>query len=199
MITSRPLLVVIWIPVMVIFLLPAVLYRWSLKGSSVVYFPLVWIIHSATARSLRDHLQDIHELALYRIQRWFAAFVMLLFAAKAYIYYAWSDLASSWRAIPGHQLLDAVVMPEAFPPWQVVSVINAILAWVLYLAADWLVARWNRGSRVNEKTIDFALRWLSLLRGILSVYTIVCCIYLAASLSGRFELPPMGTGSLPWR
>jgi hypothetical protein len=96
-------------------------------------------------------------------------------------------------------LLDAVVMPEAFPAWQIASVVNAILAWLLYFAADSVVARWKRGSRINEKAVEATLRWLSLARGALSVYTIFCSIYLAASLSGRFDLPPMGAGILPWQ
>jgi hypothetical protein len=178
---------------------PALFYRWSLKGSSLIYSPLVWVVHSATARPLRDHLQDIHELAVYRISRWFASFVLLLFAAKFYVYFAWGDLGPSWHAIPGHRLLDALVMPKAFPFWQITSAVNAILAWILYLAADWVVARWKRGSRINEKVIAAMLRWISLVRGGLSVYAIVCGIYLAAALSGRFNLPTMGTGIFPWQ
>jgi hypothetical protein len=177
----------------------ALFYRWSIKGSALIYSPLVWIVHSSTARPIRVHLQDILKLAYYRIQRWFGASVLLLFLAKVYVYRAWDDFAPTWRAIPGHRLLDAIVLPEAFPPWQITSAINAILSWVIYLGADWAVARWNRGSRVNEKIIGVMLRWLSLVRGVLSVYTIICGIYLAASLSGRFGLPPMGTQIVPWR
>lgn len=179
-------------------LLPALFYRWSLKGAALIYSPLIWIVRGAMARPLRIHLQDVARLAYYRIPRWFALFVLTLLAVKVYIYSAWSDFAPSWRTIPGHRLLDAVVMPEAFPPWQIASVINAILAWALYLVADWAVARWDRGPWINEKLIEVTLRWLALVRGVLSVYTIACGIYLAASLSGRFDLPPMGTCILPW-
>jgi hypothetical protein len=183
----------------VVLLLPALFYRWSLKGAALIYSPLVWIVHDSTARPIRVHLQDIVTLAYHRIQRWFAAFVLLLAAGKVYVYYSWDDFALTWRATPGHRLLDSVVMPEAFPPWQIASAVNAILAWVLYLVADWITARWNRGLRVKAPGTEMTLRWLSLLRGVLSVYTIFCLIYLAASLSGRFSLPPMGTGILPWR
>jgi hypothetical protein len=165
----------------------------------LIYSPLIWIVHGATARSLHDHFRDIHELALYRITRAFAACLLLLFTAKVYIFCSWSDLTASWRAIPGYRVLDAVVMPEAFPAWQIASAINAILAWLLYLAADSAIARWKRGSQINEGAIEVMLRWISLARGVLSVYTILCGIYLAASLSGRLDLPPMGTAIRPWQ
>lgn len=196
----RYLVYPLFIPTIVILLLlPALFYRWSLKGAALIYSPLVWIVHDSTARTIRVYLQDIVTLAYHRIQRWFAAFVLVLVAVKVYVYYSWDDFVTTWRATPGHRLLDAVVMPQAFPPWQISSAVNAILAWVLYLVADWITARWNRGLSVNAPVIEITLRWLSLLRGVLSVYTIFCLIYLAASLSGRFGLAPMGTGILPWR
>lgn len=197
---SRFVLYLIAVPTFVVTLLgPALFYRWSLKGAALVYSPLVWIVRSATATPLIEYLQDIHELVQYRLTRWFAALVLLLFIAKVYIYYAWSDLASSWRFIPGHRLLEAIVMPEAFPPWQVASAVNAILAWVLYIAADRFLVRWRRGSTVSLGAIEVMLRWLSLVRGALSIYTIVCGIYLAASLVDRLGLPAMGARILPWQ
>lgn len=104
----------------------------------------------------------------------------------------------SWKAIPGQSLLTTVIAPETFPPWQIASVANALFAWFLYIASDWALARLRLGSKVSEEAVELALRWISLLRGVLSIYTIACCIYLAASLSSRIGLPPMGTGILPW-
>jgi hypothetical protein len=182
-----------------VILVPALFYRWSLKGSALIYSPLVWIVRTATARPLRTHLHDILKLAYYRVARTFALLVILAFVAKAYIYYAWSDLALPWGDIPGSRFLDVVLMPEAFPPWQIASVINALLAWCLYLTVDWVVVRWDQGAHISERVVESILRWLSLVRGLLSVYTIFCSIYLVASLSGRFDLPSMGARILPWR
>ncbi len=181
-----------------VFLSLAIFYRWSLKGSALIYGPLVWVAHGATRGSLRDRLQDLHGLFYYRLTRAFAVVVLLLFSAKVYVHHAWSELEPYWRAIPGHELLEATVVPEAFPPWQIAVVVNAALAWGLYCAADWVIARWRRGSPIHEQTIETVLHAVSLVRGVLSVYAIACGIYLAASLSGRFDLPPMGTRILPW-
>jgi hypothetical protein len=172
----------------------AIVYRWSLKGSALIYSPLIWIVHSSTARSLRDHLQDIHELVIYRVARRVGLIVLALFAFKLCVWHS-----SLQNEIFGNKFVRAVFMPDAFPAWQIASAANAVLAWALYFAADWVLAYWKRGVRINDWAIEQTLRWLSLGRGILSVYTISCCIYLAASLSGRFGLPRMGTGLLPWR
>lgn len=174
------------------------LFRWSLEGVALIYSPFIWIAHGATARPIRLHLQDIVSLAYYRIGRVLAVFVLILFSAKLCLHFIWNNLDSSWKVILGQSLLDAVVMPERFPPWHIVSVANALLAWFLYVASDWVLARLRRGLRVSENAAELALRVLFLLRGVLSVYTIFCLIYLAASLSGRFDLPPIGTRILPW-
>jgi hypothetical protein len=183
----------------VVLFVPALIYRWSLKGSALIYSPLIWIAHGATARPLGVHLQDILTLAYYRISRWFASLVLVAFAVKVYVYYASDELASWWHIIAGHRLLDAIVAPAAFPGWQIASVTNASLAWTLYVVADWVTMRWHRGARVNKSGVELLVRWVSLIRGMLSVYTIICCIYLVASLSGQLGLPPMGTQILPWR
>lgn len=110
----------------------------------------------------------------------------------------WNDFVTIWPAIPGHRLLDIFVAPRTFWPWQIASIANAIFSWALYIVADWVVTRWERGERVHKKVVELTTRWLSLIRGLLSVYTIFCCVYLAVSLSGRWGLPPMGTGIVPW-
>jgi TIR domain len=187
------------LPCVVILASPALVYRWSIKGSAVIYSPLIWIAYSSTNRPLRVFVQDIYNLGILKFWRWFGAFLLILFTAKIYINYSWAELSPYWNSIPGHKLLDAIVAPEVFPPWQIACAANSILAINLYFLADWIVNRWNHGLRVNVRVIEAGLRWLALARGVLSLYTIFCSIYLAASLTGRFDIPPMSTSIFPWR
>jgi hypothetical protein len=162
---------------------------------------LIWIIGEDTDRPLRSRLQEIIKSTHHRIARWVAAFMLALFAAKVYIYSIYSttgDFATSRRVTPGGSPLDAVVMPETFPFWQVAVAVNAILAWSVYLAAEWMAAGWDSGWRISEKKSKVMFYWLSLVRGVLSVYTIGCGTYFAASATEWFGLPPMGVGVLPW-
>src|SRR5678815_5075161 len=139
---------------MIILLLPALCYRWSLRGSALIFSPLVWIAYGATARSARDHLRDIHEVAFYRVARRFAALVLLLFICKTVIHYSWNDLPASWRSVLALKLLEPILAPAAFPPWQLAGAVNALLAWVIYFASDWVLARWKRNSRINERAVE---------------------------------------------
>jgi hypothetical protein len=46
--------------------------------------------------------------------------------------------------------------------------INALLTWGLYFLADRAIARFDHGSRINEGIVEVALRWLSLVQGLLA-------------------------------
>lgn len=188
------------IPILaILFFLPALLYRWYLKGSFLVYWPFMLIFHVSRAetRTLRVHLRDILSRLFYRLGRYLAVLVWLLFIAKTVIYLSWNESASWWWCtLPGRRLLDAFVMPAAFPPWQIAIVISAAIVWPVYVAAEWFDSRLDDGSQVRENIIRPVLHVQAIVQWFLCSYVILCWIYILASLSGL--VPSMGTRILPW-
>jgi len=55
----------------------AVLYRFSVKSTCIVYLPLLWIIRNPPDESLYDQLSDITESEIERLKRWYSGFVIV--------------------------------------------------------------------------------------------------------------------------
>jgi hypothetical protein len=163
--------------------LPAWLYRWSLKGTFLLYSPLVWVAHRSFADNPWDRLRDIRELAFHRLVRGYSVLVLfLLFARVALdvLYPSWSAL---WTKLPSAALLDVALAPHSLPVWQLAMSINAVMAWVLYFFADWALARHRRGRPPNNLIVDDGIRAVWLIRTTLSVYVISNGLYAAATLA----------------
>ena len=180
--------------------LPAFLYRLSVKATSLIYSPLIYVVHSSYLRDPYEMLRDVHELALHRRMRIYSGFVLLMFASKLYLYVSWYQLSDRWQSIPSIEMINAFVVPDAVAPWHLAAVINALLTWFLFFYADYIVTRHRRSP---EKAVDrlwvgnfFGTIWF--VRGILSVYTISCVLYISASLLPTVHWPPLGPSLFPW-
>ncbi|MBZ5523693.1 MAG: hypothetical protein LAP21_15775 [Acidobacteriia bacterium] len=70
--------------------LPALLYRYSLKATAIVYLPIIWILHDSLVNTatFRHKLEDILEAPIERVKRWYSGFVILFLAiAPAVVYF----------------------------------------------------------------------------------------------------------------
>ena len=53
-------------------------------------------------------------------------------------------------------------------------------------------------SIATRQFVEQQARWLTLIRGVLSIYTILCGLYIAASLVPELGWPPLGGKLSPW-
>jgi len=180
------------------FLCPALLYRWSLKGTTLVHSPLIWIVHGAFKSHLRERLEEIRELVRYRLMRLYSAAVLVFFLSKVLLFSMWSSIAEWWNNTPPAEFLNAYLAPLEIPRWHIAAAVNSLLAWVLFFMADHAVARYKREAEVNEGRLDTIVQSVTLIRGILTLYTIGTGLYIAASLVEKWGLPPIGEKWFPW-
>ena len=170
--------------------LPAWLYRWSLKGTFLLYSPLVWVAHRSFKDSPWERLRDIREIAFHRLVRGYSVLVFVMLLSRMAMDILFPSWRSLWIGLPFAAQFDAVlgshmgVAPHVPPLWQIAMGANAILAWVIYFYADWVLTRHARRSLPNEHSVDGVLRTVWFLRTSLSVYVILSGIYAAAVLTG---------------
>lgn len=182
----------------VLFVVPAVIYRWYLKGSVIFYsvFMFIFFVSRTQTRTTDVHLADILARVPYRLGRYAACFMLLLSLAKGYVYFAWDDLKAGWAMLPGHRLLDALVVPTAFPPWQIAIIASAVIVCLVYGMAEWTDSRIRADMEWPEHAVQSILHVQAIAQWFLCLYVLVCWFCLAASLFGW--LPPRGIGLVPW-
>ncbi|MDF1789589.1 MAG: hypothetical protein P1U82_27250 [Verrucomicrobiales bacterium] len=180
--------------------IPAFAYRLSLKSTTLVYGPIIYLVQTSLRRDTLDILIDIRDLALSRILRLYATLIILLFIGKVYLYMSWARVATKWDSIPGVEVVDAYVLPTHIAPWHVASVVNAVIAWGLFFLADFaLSSEQRRGCLVgNRMAFGNAIAIVLLCRGLLSLYTIACVLYISAALLPEIQWPPLGPKIFPW-
>ncbi len=177
--------------------LPAWLYRYSLKGTSLFYSPLIWVVHGSVKGSLRERLDEVRTLAVYRMSRLYSIFVLAFFVSKILFFSFWNNAAFWWNETYAADFLNAFVAPQGLPRWQIAAAANAILAWLLFFIADYVLLQYDRGNEPNQALFDFSVGAIKVGRGALTIYTITATIYLAASLVKKWGLPPIGDNWLP--
>ena len=181
------------------FIATATAYRWAIKGSALFWSPLVWIAHSSFRPHILRRVLDVRRLAIFSVGRAWAVVVLALGGLKVLFLYLAVRPSDHCPTSIQAAACSNVIVPNALPPWQLAMLTNAILAWVLYLIADWALHRMRNGRLPAERFLDGFFKTMWLVRGTLSLYTIACSIYLAAFLSGRWPwLPALGTKVFPW-
>jgi hypothetical protein len=158
-----------------------VAYRWSVKATSIVYLPLIWIVLRGTVRpkDLRQEAEDLLVDPLARLRRWLALVVLTGFACKLGWFVFSEGFTEGWEKTRGLKFLRAYIVPHAIPLWQVASALNALLALVLGYGAWWVAHRIKSGRPLRDATV---LRWWKVLRvasAALVVYTIVVTFLIA--------------------
>lgn len=193
------LLTIITYPfVLTILYLPSIIYRWSLKSTSIIWSPLLWVIVSArTIGPVKFRLNEICHLALYRAMRLYSVIILLAFVWKLTIWLGPQTVALNTDLMP---LLEPYIEPARLPIWQISSASSALLAFGLYFLADWHLRSIEAGkpNRSAEQTIKRQIGATTVVRNSLALYAITCTLYIAWKVSGDIEWPVLEFILFPW-
>ena len=180
---------------MVAIAIPSIIYRYSLKGSSIVYLPLVWIAYTARRGKTWDRIRELCTVALHQFRRLLAVFVIAFVLSKVFLQYLWTDVAGWIQAHSSNpQALLIMLVPEEIPRWQLTSALNGVLVWVAFFIADRVFK--TSDNRSVGLIADGSLRIIWTLSAALSFYTISVLIYNVMSL--EWKLPAIGECWTPW-
>lgn len=181
---------------------PSIIYRLSLKSTSIVWSPLLWIIPKATPKTkLITRLKLINKSSWGRLLLFISIIVFILFVFKIAFYMGvieFNELPSKYRILSKFELF---VESNKIPRWQVASALNSLLAILLFLFSSNKLIHFETGE-LNESEdypfIDRTLRITTVIRTTLSLYTIICLFYIVLYNASLFDLPPLGDKFFPW-
>lgn len=179
--------------------LPASLYRWSIKSTSLIWSPLLWAFRPIQINE--DALQlakRIQFLTIYKISRIYSAVVLILFSAKLYLIVAWASIRAPFERLPGWDTIAHYLVPEAIPGWHVAAAINAALTWLIFFKAE----RYTFDSSMSANAPDSGMRNFFAssfaIRNLLTIYTTACTIYITFSLVGAIDISKVRVIGFPW-
>jgi len=184
-----------------IFFFPALLYRWSLKATSIIYAPLVFVAHSTFSEGtdLRTKLELIKRGDLSRIRVLYGVAAIATFLVKLVLMAKWNGFAAWWNGNPITEFLALYVAPAEIPKWQVAELANSALAIGAMLFARHALLRYELGHPFPDTPVKRLLGFVSGLRWVLALYAIVCTGYITMREARHWHLPALGEKWIPWQ
>lgn len=180
--------------------LPALLYRWSLKATSIIYAPLVFVAYSTFREvpDLRTKLDLIRRGDLSRIRAAYGVVAIAVFLVKLMLMMKWTGFVVWWNGNPISEFVALYVAPAEIPKWQIAEVANSVLAVGTMLFARHALLRYELNHPLPEKPVRQLLGFVSGLRWMLALYAIVCVGYITMREARGWHWPALGGKWLPW-
>ncbi len=169
----------------IIYSLP-LLYRITFKATSIVYLPLIWLIHStvSAADTVKKRLERITKGELEKLRRWISLLILPFLAAKIALVQGLLDATFIIGMFPSEEIAQLFIFPDSWPIWQVMLAIDAILTICLFYFADKALADLEHGGGFSEKAIDGTIKAVTFLRGAGALAAIVFGFIWAVQLAG---------------
>ena len=180
--------------------LPALFYRWSVKATSIIYAPLVFVAHSTFSedKDLRTKLELIKRGDLSRIRVLYGIAAIAAFLVKLVLMAKWNGFAAWWNGNPITEFLAVYVAPSEIPKWQVAELANSALAIGSMFFARHALLRYDVGHPFPDTPVKRILGFVSGLRWVLALYAIVCTGYITMRAARDWNLPALGQKWWPW-
>lgn len=190
--------------------LPALAYRWSLKSSSIIWLPLIWVIgwkreNDADANGkLQSELKWMCRSAwsmivmLYSLAVIFLLTLLPLVLKEQFTHLKETINPNAINPMLG-KLMDYFIATR-IEPWHVSRFFAAVLSLVLFFYAERLLIQREHKPNAGLGSVQPLFRAIKLVRVPLSLFTIACGVWLLAStidwagVWGSIEWVPNGWG-----
>jgi hypothetical protein len=190
------LLLIVLAPV----LMPPMLYRWSLKATAVIWFPLLWAVRPVGKQEhdLRTRLSLLKDSELFFVVRVVSVAALVAFLAKIYVHVEVSAFARWWNAQAFGKLLTIYVQPGEIPIWQAAIAVNSALAMGIWFFIRAALRRIELDVPWSQRRVEGVLSATLAMRRVLTTYTIICLFYVYGRAACTWDWPPLGSKLFPW-
>jgi len=161
---------------------PAWAYRWSVKATSILYLPLIWVVRSSwpTGVTLRDRLEDFQHSKVEQLKRWYAGFVIVgLTVVPVAVFLWWHATLAALADRVGLRIVNFVLFTGEIEMWHVARLVNAAITVGVWLFADAELRGIQRGRGHTEESVGAVISTASFVRGLLGFYLVAVglCIF----------------------
>ena len=179
--------------------LPAISYRWSLKATAIIWSPLLWAFRPLARHDDPLHFaKEIIRLTKYRIARGYSAVIFLAFTLKLAVLLTWAQLEPTSKLIPKWDVIAQYLSPETIPLWHLAAVTNASLTWFVFFRAERYLHEAEGPAPIPLPTIRTYFRSRFIIRNLVTIYIMICTVYLTFEIAGLLRLPALRVIIFPW-
>ncbi len=181
-------------------IVPAFAYRWSLKSTAIIWFPLLWGMRSVrrAGKSFPEYLSAYVRNPFSVIVLCVSIAAIVTFLAKIILLSEWSGFVAWWNGTQLRQVLSLYVAPAEIQVWQMAMFINSWIAIAMYLLAVWYLVMVKHRQITTETAPRRVFHVGQYIRPILSCYTILCMLYITIRAASDWNLPALGSKPFPW-
>jgi hypothetical protein len=195
---------------------PALLYRWSLKSTSLVFLPFIWAARTnlTAGDTIEDKAGDILEDSIERLSRLYAWFVILFLTALpiAFLSYAYSARMNYWDRIDffvsstispvlSYQILKIFlfVTPDRIEigSWHLTRLAGAVITVWLYNFAKKSKRKIDRGIW-SEREVEAKIAMAAFSRSCLGFWTVASSVAIILTSVRWYALPEVVIRWFPW-
>lgn len=180
--------------------LPAFLYRWSLKSTAIIWFPLLWALRPVGPSNapLEARLRLLKRSDFFRFLIVVSLGTLTALAGKLIYWNELAQAADAWNASIGGRILSIHVAPGVIEWWQLFTALNSTIAIGLWLYMRSCLRHYEEGVPRREIVVERMLAVGLFVRRLLTSYTIPCVVYLYLREATSWQLPPLGGKPFPW-
>jgi len=164
--------------------IPSFTYRFSVKSTSIIYGPFIWIINSnlGETASTEEQLVDIREGESERLQRWYA-WVIIISTVISFVIAGGSTMVL-YSVYTNSSDIGKLVLSVFLPTdgfnlhvngWHVVRFVNAAISIWLFLYADKAIRRLQSGAWQGSH-VQRVLDSFQAVKACLAAYIIACSL-----------------------
>ncbi len=180
---SLIVLLFVFIPELLFLYFPALVYRFSLKSTSLVYLPFIWMVRHKDMgeRDLRVAVREFVEHPYEKLKRRYAYFVVgVLFVLPAIVFVQMQKFKTYFV---GKEMFVYFFPLESIGSWHITRLGSSVITILLYWYFSSVQMAINEGVFSDQNKALFILNYGTRLRAILSLFTIVCGLYIVYTTS----------------
>jgi hypothetical protein len=191
-------------------LIVSIFYRISLKGSSLIYLPLIWMTRGSTnkgndesddslklSRAWVDRSKiELEVLAVDYVRQVLSVIIIAMFAVKYFFPTFVIELVDQISEYDRIGLSVLFIAPQIFPRWQVATLVNSIIILVIFRMRRLIKGGLEEDGSVFNLTLVIS-RLLGIVVKLLALYVTLVTIYNISTL--EWTLPLIEERWFPWQ
>ncbi len=180
------------LPLLILGYIPSFCLRLSFKATSIVYVPFIWITRF-TLNELIKPKSRLERFTRSEIEKTRRAISLIIFSCVLLkIFYlagllTFDDIVAK---LPSRASAEIVIGLGRWQLWQALLVLEATLTYIIFYAADAVVARITAEQEAHTSTMVHGIQFLSFVRASLAVFTIAYAISVFVLIA--YQQNPLG-------